>query len=135
LRDAASRLLPPLLLMVVIYWLSDQPSLSSGLGAWDTVLRKIAHLVEYGLLWLLWWRATRYDRPLSAVVITLLYAASDELHQTMVEGRSGSPVDWAIDAAGVGLAGMAVVVRHRLRSARTTAARRHTRGRRADERA
>jgi VanZ family protein len=118
LRDVASRLLPPLLLMVIIYALSAQPSLSSGLGGWDTVLRKIAHLVEYGLLWFLWWRAMRYGNPLPAVAIALLYAASDEYHQTLVEGRSGSPVDWAIDAAGVGLAGLAVILFHRSRSRR-----------------
>ena len=122
LRDLASRLLPPLVLMALIYWLSDQPNLSSGLGAWDTVLRKIAHLVEYGLLWFLWWRATGYGNPLPAIAIALLYAASDEFHQTLVEGRSGSPVDWAIDAAGVGLAGVAVVLWQRLRRRRLEAA-------------
>jgi VanZ family protein len=34
-------------------------------------------------------------------VLGTLYAASDELHQTFVEGRAGSPVDVAIDAVGV----------------------------------
>jgi VanZ family protein len=115
LRSLASRLLPPLILMVVIFWLSDQPDLNSGLGTWDTVLRKIAHMLEYGLLWWLWWRALGYGNPLPAIVIALAYAASDEYHQTLVEGRSGSPLDWAIDAAGVGLAGAAVIARDRLR--------------------
>ncbi len=101
--------------MVVIFWLSDQPDLNSGLGMWDTVLRKIAHMLEYGLLWWLWWRALGYGNPLPAIVIALAYAASDEYHQTLVEGRSGSPLDWAIDAAGVGLAGAAVIARDRLR--------------------
>ena len=35
-------------------------------------------------------------------------AATDEYHQTFVHGRHGSPWDWAIDAAGVGLAGLLV---------------------------
>ena len=99
-----SRFAPPLLLMGLIYFLSAQPDLSTGLGTWDTVLRKLAHMAEYGLLWFLWWRAFGYGNPVWAVAITLAYAASDEFHQTFVEGRSGSPLDVAIDAVGVGLA-------------------------------
>ncbi|MDP8909087.1 MAG: VanZ family protein, partial [Chloroflexota bacterium] len=118
LRAIASRFLPPLLLMAVIFWLSAQPGLNSGLGVWDTVLRKLAHMVEYGLLWFLWWRALGYGSPRPAIVIALAYAASDELHQNFVAERVGSPVDWAIDAAGIGLAGAAVVLRDRATRAR-----------------
>jgi VanZ family protein len=104
---AISRFGPPLALMAAIFALSAQPDLGTGLGTADLVLRKLGHMVEYGLLWLLWWRALGY-RPAgpaaAAAIITLAYAASDEWHQTFVEGRSGSPVDWAIDAAGVGIA-------------------------------
>lgn len=106
---AISRFGPPLALMAVIFVLSAQPDLGTGLGTADLVLRKLGHMVEYGLLWLLWWRALG-SRPAGtaaaavAAIITLAYAASDEWHQTFVEGRSGSPVDWAIDAAGVGIA-------------------------------
>ena len=107
---AVSRFAPPLLLMGLIFFFSAQPDLSSGLGAWDTVLRKAVHMLEYGLLWWLWWRALGYRSPLPAIAITLAYAASDELHQSFVEGRHGTPWDWAIDAAGVGLAGLAVVL-------------------------
>ena len=31
------------------------------------------------------------------------YAITDEFHQTFVEGRHGTPVDWLIDSAGAGL--------------------------------
>ncbi|MBI5103954.1 MAG: hypothetical protein HZB46_03005 [Solirubrobacterales bacterium] len=48
---------PPLALMALIFFLSAQPDLSSGLGSWDLVLRKLAHMTEYGVLFLLWWRA------------------------------------------------------------------------------
>jgi hypothetical protein len=51
------RFVPPLVLMAVIFALSAQPDLNSGLGSWDTILRKCAHMLEYGLLWFLWWRA------------------------------------------------------------------------------
>ena len=123
LRAAASRFLPPLILMAVIYGLSAQPGLDSGLGVWDTVLRKLAHIVEYGLLWFLWWRALGYGSPVPAIAIALGYAATDELHQSFVPDRAGSPVDWAIDAAGVGLAGLAVVLWSRVAPERAPGAR------------
>ena len=116
LLPTVARYLPPLALMGVIFWLSAQPSLDSGLGVWDTVLRKIAHMLEFGVLWWLWWRALRHRSPVPATVIALAYAISDEVHQSFVDGRFGSPVDVAIDAAGIGLAGLIVVAYHRMRS-------------------
>jgi VanZ family protein len=92
--------------MGLIFLLSAQPDLNSGLGGWDTLLRKLAHMAEYGLLWWLWLRALggRSAAVLPAAAITLGYAATDEWHQTFVQGRSGRPLDWLIDAAGVGIA-------------------------------
>ena len=97
------RFAPPLLLMGLIFFLSAQPDLSTGLGNWDLVLRKLAHMAEYGLLWFLWWRALGFGHPAIAIAIVLLWAASDEYHQSFVEGRHGTPWDVAIDAVGVGL--------------------------------
>ena len=90
---------PPLLLMALIFFFSAQPDLNSGLGVWDTIGRKLIHAATYGALFLLWWRALGRTWP--AVAITLLYAISDEYHQTFVHGRHGSPLDVAIDMAGV----------------------------------
>jgi VanZ family protein len=101
---ALSRLGPPLALMGVIFFFSAQPDLSTGLGSWDLFLRKLAHMAEYALLWLLWLRALGRDHALAAAAITLAYAATDELHQSFVEGRNGTPVDVLIDAAGVAVA-------------------------------
>ena len=100
--------LPPLLLMGVIFFLSAQPSLDSGLGALDFVGRKLVHFTAYALLCFLWWRAFRTRSGAAraaalAFVVSSLYAVSDELHQTTVEGRHGTPVDWAIDSAGAAL--------------------------------
>ena len=108
-----SRFGPPLLLMAVIFGFSAQPDLSSGLGTWDTILRKAAHMAEYGLLWLLWWRAFGYRNAAAAAGIAIGYAVTDEYHQSFVEGRHGTPVDVLIDAAGVALAAAAVAVRRR----------------------
>jgi len=101
---ALSRFGPPLALMAVIFLLSAQPDLSTGLGTWDTILRKAAHIAEYGLLWFLWWRALNYGSVLPAALIAVAYAATDEFHQHFVEGRHGAPVDVLIDAVGVSLA-------------------------------
>jgi VanZ family protein len=101
---ALSRFAPPLVLMAVIFVFSAQPDLGTGLGVWDTILRKAAHMAEYGLLWLLWHRALGTGSPLPAAAIALAYAATDEWHQSYVTGRHGTPVDWMIDAAGVAIA-------------------------------
>ena len=108
--------LPPLLLMGVIFFLSAQPSLDSGLGVIDQVGRKLIHFAEYALLCFLWWRAlVTVTSPGRAALFAFLlasgYAATDEYHQTFVEGRHGSPIDWAIDSAG------AAVVALKLRGA------------------
>jgi VanZ family protein len=100
--------LPPLALMGLIYFLSAQPDLSSGLGGWDLILRKIVHFVTYGLLCLLLWRPLRTVMEprravLTAVLIASAYAVTDEWHQTLVEGRHGTLVDWLIDTAGASL--------------------------------
>ena len=99
---------PPVVLMAVIFFLSAQPDLNSGLGTIDLVGRKIVHMAEYALLCFLWWRALRSvtnDRGavLLAFLIASGYAITDEFHQTFVDGRDGTPVDWLIDSAGAGV--------------------------------
>lgn len=93
--------------MALIFVLSDQPDLSTGLGLWDLILRKIAHMSVYLALTLLWLRALAPATPGAlalAVAIAFLFAVSDEYHQTFVEGRHGSPVDVGIDTIGIALA-------------------------------
>jgi len=84
---------------LVIFALSSVPALSTGLGVWDTILRKGAHMTDYALLAVLLFRAL--GRELPAFLIGLAYAASDEIHQHFVRGRHASPLDVAIDAAGL----------------------------------
>jgi VanZ family protein len=112
-----SRYAPPVAVMALIFSLSATPDLSSGLGSVDFVLRKIAHVTIFGVLWLTFARATDWRRPIAATVAALLYAASDEWHQTFVEGRHGTPTDVAIDAIGIGLAALAWKLAARRRGA------------------
>src|SRR2546421_12976609 len=93
--------LPVLAWAAVIFAFSSIRSLSSGLGVWDTVLRKCAHVTEYAVLGALLYRALVREVP--ALAAGVAYAASDELHQHFVQGRHASPVDVSIDAVGVAL--------------------------------
>jgi VanZ family protein len=105
--------LPVALWAAVIFALSSIPDLGTGLGGWDTLLRKIAHAAEYAVLGALLVRALA--RTETALLVGVAYAATDELHQAFVAGRRGSPVDVAIDAAGV-LCGIVLWQRLRGRS-------------------
>ena len=93
--------LPVVAWAALIFGLSSIPSLNSGLGTWDTVLRKLAHTAEFAVLAALLWRALRNE--VAALVVAVAYAATDELHQHFVRGRHGSPVDVAIDGIGAAL--------------------------------
>jgi hypothetical protein len=119
IAKTARRAPVPLVLMALIFWLSAQPDLDSGLGAADLVLRKLTHAVVFGALALLWWWAlrplTRNPLP-AAVAISLLYAIGDEYHQSFVEGRNGSALDVCIDLAGIVIAALALRYDHRVRS-------------------
>ena len=92
---------PVVVWATVIFGLSSVPSLSSGFGVWDEVLRKGAHLAEYAVLGLLLMRA--WGRELPALVTAVAYAATDEIHQRFVQGRHSSPFDVAFDACGAAI--------------------------------
>ena len=83
----------------VIFAFSSIPSLSTGLGTWDLVLRKLAHGAEFAILGALLYRWLS-SAPL-AILAGSVYAATDEIHQTFVSGRAGLVTDWAIDTAAV----------------------------------
>jgi len=93
-----SRWVPVVVWAAVIFAFSSIPSLGTGLGTWDLVLRKCAHMTEYAVLAILFRRATGSSRW--AFVLAVAYACSDEFHQTFVRGRHGSPVDVSIDGVG-----------------------------------
>ncbi len=99
MQAAVSRWLPVAAWAALIFVLSSIPDLGTGLGAWDLVLRKLAHASEYAVLGLLLLRALRHEQ--AALALGIAYAASDEFHQHFVTGRHGSPLDVAIDAVGV----------------------------------
>jgi VanZ family protein len=92
----------------VIFTLSAIPSLASPFAPfYDFVLRKLAHMGVYAVLMGLLFRAlqehmeTKRRASLLAALLTVLYALSDEWHQTFVAGRQGSFRDVGIDTLGI----------------------------------
>ncbi len=98
------RVAAPLAVMAVLWWLSSTPDLGTGLEDWDLLLRKLGHAGAYATLAVAWAFALGHDRAALALALTVAYAVVDEVHQTWVPTRHGSPVDVAIDAAGAALA-------------------------------
>ncbi|HWI63334.1 MAG TPA: VanZ family protein [Symbiobacteriaceae bacterium] len=88
----------------------------------EFVLRKAAHMAAFGVLaWLslsafaATFPAWPWRRLLAlAFCFTVLYAASDEWHQTFVPTRQGSLRDVAIDASGALIALMLLQIRRRV---------------------
>jgi VanZ family protein len=117
---AVSVWLPVLAWAAIIFAFSSVPSLSSGLGGWDYLLRKAAHMTEYAILVVLLWRALGSELP--ALAASVVYAISDEIHQAFVRGRHGSPIDVGIDTVGM-LIGLLVLRRMRSRGEGGAAAR------------
>lgn len=94
---------------VAIFALSSMPNDDPDRGLAHLILRKAAHFTEYALLAGLWWRALRTRLEgraalVAAFSIAVSYAVTDEIHQSFVDTRVGSPVDVLIDLAGAGAA-------------------------------
>ncbi len=98
-----------ILWMGLIFYLSGIPNLNSGLGLLDLILRKLAHMIEYAILAGFLLKALQKTWPglslkqvaAGAVGVSFFYAISDEIHQSFVLGRSGSPLDVAVDSIGI----------------------------------
>jgi len=92
----------------LIFFFSSVQGIATGLGFWDIILRKGAHIFEFGalcgLLYLAWKNTIKMTAVKFFVLVSgfsLLYAASDEFHQTFVANRDGNIRDILIDAAGI----------------------------------
>jgi VanZ family protein len=87
-------------------------------------IRKTAHLVEYGTLGVLLWRAipeyrtnpevVDWRRAGVALLVATCYGATDEYHQSFVPSRGSSVHDVVIDACGAAVALTVVALANRL---------------------
>lgn len=100
-RETAGVLLP--ILGLLLGWaVPDQ-----FLNTIHFLIRKGAHFTEYAVLGLLWYRALNHRlrewglKPaLLAFLLSSIYAASDEFHQTFTMTRDGRVADVMIDSSG-----------------------------------
>lgn len=70
-----------------------------------TIIRKGAHFTEYLILNLLYFNMLRFyisnkKALIYSIILSFLYASTDEFHQTFVEGRAGRFTDVLIDTSG-----------------------------------
>tara|TARA_Y100000310_G_scaffold252325_1_gene259012 strand:- start:264 stop:623 length:360 start_codon:yes stop_codon:yes gene_type:complete len=94
------RFIPSLLWMSFIFFLSAQST--TGIGQTKTsrfLILKTFHLIEYATLYILFYFSLRRKKP--AMLLSYLYALSDEFHQTLVPGREGKITDTFIDLFGI----------------------------------
>jgi VanZ family protein len=98
--------------MLVIYVASAQANTAvPDFGRWDLSVKKAGHLLIYAALGLAWQhgltggagRAPTVRQSVLAVVMALLYALSDEFHQSFVPGRDARVLDVGIDTLGAAL--------------------------------
>jgi len=99
--------LPALLYMVLIFWLSSFPAPERVKDVPIILKIKLVHLVEYGFLSFLFWLSLAKTTSLKpgeiailAIMLTILFGATDELHQVFVPFRTGSNIDIVADGAG-----------------------------------
>jgi VanZ like family len=95
--------------MAVIFVLSSRDGLDSGSGRLRFDVAKAGHLAVYFVLGALIDRAMSV-RPVRrqawwVLVLLVMYAITDEIHQSFVPGRTPLALDLVIDAVG-GLAGI-----------------------------
>jgi VanZ family protein len=107
--------------LAVIYYFSAQPNSSDAtekvLGAFNIVVRKLAHVTEYGVLFCLAQNAFRRNRWLT-LGFCLLAAAADEYHQSFVPGRSATVGDVLVDTTGMLIACAIIYALERFYSSR-----------------
>jgi VanZ family protein len=68
-------------------------------------MRKSAHVMEYAVLaglWIVNLQFTKFKKNsfIISLAMVVLYAASDEWHQTFIAGRTGHAIDVAVDSIG-----------------------------------
>jgi len=107
--------------MAAIFILSAIPDLKTDLKQ-DFLLRKIAHMVEFGILCFLVVCALSKENLdikkiiIYSIIFSLFYALTDEYHQTFIEGRQGTLRDVGIDSIGILIAGLVCYIKNKGRN-------------------
>ncbi|MPW27203.1 VanZ family protein [Alkalibaculum sp. M08DMB] len=100
------------------------PNYNVDILSFNSIIRKNAHLIAYFILGVLLINAISRNRIIGfkayalALLICILYAISDEIHQLYVPGRSGEIRDVLIDSIGssIGISIFALIKKIKLKS-------------------
>jgi VanZ family protein len=87
---------PAIAIMLVIFTFSSRPSNALPSFGWaDALVKKGGHMLGYGMLSVAYWHALgwRPGRQPPALLLALVYATTDEFHQSFVPGRHPSSFD------------------------------------------
>ncbi len=102
------RWLPAVAVMAAIFVVSSTPGSDlPRFGVLDVIVKKGGHMLGYALLALTFWYGLRFDRRRwwLALLLAVLYALTDEFHQSFVPGRHPSWIDvLAFDGIGAAIA-------------------------------
>lgn len=101
------RVLPLIFWCAVIFYMSSQDAVSViESRALDIFIHKLAHIIEYAVLYLLFIFALEPSRrrnprfALYGIIFVALYGLSDEIHQSLNPTRSPKAYDIAVDTLG-----------------------------------
>ncbi len=101
-------------MMALIFFFSSLPSKDvPDFGKFELSVKKGGHALGYLLLGLAFWRGIKPSKPSPwlALGLCILYALSDEYHQSFVPGRSSRLTDVGIDTTGSLIGLLPVMVR------------------------
>jgi VanZ family protein len=114
-KTRAQVYIPLLVWAAFIFIMSAQPVLPSATSVvWDFAFKKLSHMFVYFVFYHLAYRAISFDvkNPVKASLIafglSILYAISDELHQSFVPGRMPSINDVFFDILGMIIAWLSI---------------------------
>ena len=103
--------LPPIIWASLIFFLSNQNDLPGvPTPVLDLIIKQSAHVFVYGVLHFLIQRAIQLTTPknqkkalftLAPIVLTLIYALTDEYHQSFIPGREATWIDIGFDTLGI----------------------------------
>lgn len=92
--DIVPRWFPAFLMMAIIFAFSSRAKDElPNFQDWEYFVKKSSHFLVYGLLALSYIRALPKRNYFLAWILAILYALSDEFHQSFVPGRTSSLVD------------------------------------------
>ena len=108
IKEFIYRWVPSILIMAVIFKFSSTPGNKlPNFGSIDAWVKKGGHMLGYALLSLTYWHGLKWDKKVVwwAWIFAVLYAVTDEFHQSFVPGRHPSPYDVILfDATGAAIA-------------------------------